>query len=275
MEKFFRDIWVEALAAGVLAAMTALIGKLQEIDPLIIAGVSFLIYLSVFRLIYHLQERKLKKRLNIERERWDKIREKRIKLRLKYSSSTRVPKLLYEMSEKVRELMEKNPIVMTDDNESMTDDLKAIMQLKDVKSFELDTADTKKLLARFPSVKGYKDPIHQMRALVMSVYQVLTAHEVGAKFLVEKEEEYQRLDKEVEELLVGLPQSIHVKKDGYTQLVNAYYSLAAIDFGNTELPQLFRLYQPFMKDVVVTELSTMRAGISSSIERFLTGEDFK
>jgi len=272
MGRLFRDIWVEVIAAGGLAAMTILIGKLQEADPLLLAIVTFVVLLIAFRVIYHLQEKRLKKRLDIEREHWNKIREERIKLRQQYSNRTIIPELLHKMSEHVREVMEKTSITV---DESMEDDFREILQIKGTLDIDLSSKNAKKILGKFPSVREYKDPTHQMRALVMSVYQVLTAHGKGARFLLENDEEYQQLDKEVKELLVGLPQSIHIKKDGYTQLVNAYYSLAAVDFSKMQLPQLFYLYQPFMKDVVVTELSIMRAGISSSIERFLLGEDIK
>jgi hypothetical protein len=220
-------------------------------------------------------------RMRLERdkkEQSDKIREERIKFRQQYSNRIIIPELLYKMSERVKELMKNTTIIIADDNESMADNLREIMQLNGKKKIELDTADmmnTTKLLAKFPSVRGYKSPTHQVRALVMSVYQVLTANGEGAKFLVEKDEEYQKLDKEVEELLIGLPPSINIQKDGYAQLVNAYYTLAALDLSKGELPKLFGLYQPFMKDVIVTELSTMRADISLSIEKFLIGEDIK
>ena len=277
MGKFFRDIWSEVIAAGVLASMTILISKLQGIDPLLLAIVTFVVLLIAFRVIYYLQERKLKKRLNIEKGRWSQVREKRIKLRLRYSNCTRIPDLLYKMSERVRELMEKNPmeLVIADYDEGIVDDFREIMQVKDVKRIKLDTTDTKKLLAKFPILKKYKDPTHQARALVISLYQVLTAHGEGAKFLVDADDDYQQLAKQVEELLVGLPQSIHVKKDSHTQLANAYYTIMAIDFDKSEQPKLFRLYQPFLKTAIVSELSTMRADILSSIEKFLVGEDMK
>jgi hypothetical protein len=272
MGRFFRDILVDAIAAGVVAAMTILIGKLQGVDPVLLAIVTFIVLLVAFRIVYHLQEKKLKKRLNLDRERWDKVRDERVKLRQQYSNRTAIPDLLYKMSERVRGLMENTSITA---DENMEEDFRQILQLKGRLEVDLKAGDAKKILEKFPSVKGYKDPIHQMRALVMSVYQVLTAHRKGARFIVEQDGEYQQLDRQIRELLVGLPQSIHVKKDGYTQLVNAYYSLAAVDFSNMELPQIFRLYQPFMKDVVVTELATIRAGISSSIEKFLLGEDIQ
>jgi hypothetical protein len=272
MGRFFRDIWAQVIAAGVLAAMTILIGKLQEIDPLLLAIGTFIVLLIAFRIVYHLQERKLVKRLNIEKERWDRIREERIRVRQQYSNRTIIPDLLYQMGERVRELMEKTPLVLADD---MADDFREIMQLRVPMTIKLNRADAKQLLAKFPSVRHLKDPTQRRRALVMSTYQVLTAHGQGAKFVVEKDEEYQRLDKQVEELLVGLPRSIHIKKGGYGQLVNAYYTLAAVDYSKGELPRLFRLYEPFMKAVIVTELSTMRAEISSLIEQFLIGEDMK
>lgn len=78
------DIWAGIIAEGGLAAMTILIGKLQEVDPLLLAVVTFVVFVIVSRVIYHLQEKKLKKRLNIERGRWNKIREERIKLRQQY-----------------------------------------------------------------------------------------------------------------------------------------------------------------------------------------------
>jgi hypothetical protein len=272
MDRFFRDILVDVIAAGVVAAMTILISKLQGVDPFLLAIITFVVLLIAFRITYHLQEKKLKKRLNIERERWDKIREERIKFRQQYSNRTMIPDLLYKMGERVRELMEKTPLLLADD---MVDDFKEIMQLRVPMTIKLNRTDAKKLLAKFPSVRHLKDPIQQRRALTMSVYQVLTAHGQGAKFVVEKDEEYQRLDKQVEELLVGLPRSIHIKKGGYAQLVNAYYTLAAVDYSKGELPRLFHLYEPFMKAVIVTELSTMRAEISSIIEQFLIGEDIK
>ena len=64
MGRLFRDIWVEVIAAGGLAAMTILIGKLQEADPLLLAIVTFVVLLIAFRVIYHLQEKRLKKRIS-------------------------------------------------------------------------------------------------------------------------------------------------------------------------------------------------------------------
>ena len=277
MGRFFRDIQAEIVAAGVLAAMTILIGKLQEVEPLILALITFVVLLIAFRIIYHLQEKKLKKRLNIDRERWNKIREERIKLRTQYSDRIIIPELLYKMGEIAKKLTEENPLEpVTTDDEDMMSDFRELTEMKHAKGMRLDKAmDVKKVLANFGNLRKYKNPAHKTRALVFSLYQVLTVHGEGAKFLVENNEEYCNLDKQVEELLIGLPQAIHNKKDSYTQLANAYYTIAAIDFSKIELPKLVRLSQPFLGTAVVSELSAIRADISSSIERFLLGEDTK
>jgi hypothetical protein len=67
MGKWVTDIWAEIITAGVLAAMTSIIGIIQDTNPLIIASISFAVILISFRIIYHYQEKKLKIRLNIER----------------------------------------------------------------------------------------------------------------------------------------------------------------------------------------------------------------
>jgi hypothetical protein len=278
MGRWFRDIQVEIIAAGVLAAMTILIGKLQGVDPLLLAIATFAVLLIAFRVVYHLQEKRLKKRLNIEGERWNKTREERIRLRQSYSDRRIIPELLYKMGEIARELTEANPLepVTTDNNEDMMGDFRELTQMKDTRGVRLDkTTDVKKLAANFRLLRKYKNPAHQTRALVLSLYQVLTVHGQGAKFLVENNERYLELDKQIEELLIGLPQTIHNKKDSYTQLANAYYTIAAIDFSKIELPRLVRLSQPFLQTAVVSELSAIRADISSTIERFLLGEDAK
>jgi len=99
MGRVFRDIQAEVIAAGVLAVMINLITIIQNTSPILIAVISFIVILMAFRVTYYFQEKKLKQRLGIERERWNKIREEKIRLRKPYENRLNITKLLAEMHE--------------------------------------------------------------------------------------------------------------------------------------------------------------------------------
>lgn len=90
MPRLFRDVWAEVIAAGVLAAMTSIIGIIQDANPIIVAIIAFVIILLVFRVMYYFQERKLKSRLGIEKERWNKLREEKIRQRQIYTERKQI-----------------------------------------------------------------------------------------------------------------------------------------------------------------------------------------
>lgn len=277
MGKWLRELWAELFAAGVLSVINTVASYLHALPPIITFAIWFVIILIAFRIMAKYQEKRLKHRLQIDRERWNKLREEKIKLRQQYSNRMIIPDLLYKMSERVRKLMEDNPMILVtnDFDESITADFKELMQAKHIKKIELNKTDMLKTLTRFPALRKYKNPVHQVRALAISLYQVFASHGEGAMPLVEKDHDYQQLNKKIEKYLVGLPQSIHVKKDSHIQLANAYYTIMAIDFSKVDLPALVRLSQPLFGTGVESELSAIRADISSSIEKFLTGDDVK
>lgn len=121
------------------------------------------------------------------------------------------------MSERTEELTKSNPLqlVTHDFDESITNDFKELMQVKDtnqMKKIKLNMADLAKILSKFPSLRRYNTPIQQMRALAISFYQVLSSHGEGAMPLVESDSIYQQLNKEIKQKMIGIPQSIYVKK---------------------------------------------------------------
>jgi len=240
----------------------------------LIVGYCLLVLIAIFIILGLWREnRTLRKPQEEQRE--IRILEEKIKLRQPYSNRVAIPEQLHQMSEKAKELSAKNPmeLVTKDFDESISEDFRELMEVKKIKTVKLTRTDMFKILKSFPSLKRYKNPIHQVRALAISLYQVLSSHGEGLMPLLEKDADYQRLNTEVEKSLIGLPQSIHVKKDAHLQLANAYYTIMSIDFSKIELPALVRLSQPFFKTGVESELSTIRSDISSSIEKFLVGVD--
>ncbi len=112
MGRFFRDIWTEVVAAGVLAAMSSIIGIVQDTPPITIAIISFVVILVAFRISYYFQDRKLKARLGIEKERWNRVREEKLRLRQPYENRLEITKLLSQMHDKsveyTQEQLQKN-----------------------------------------------------------------------------------------------------------------------------------------------------------------------
>lgn len=207
-----------------------------------------------------------------------RLLDEKIKLREPYSDRIIIPEKLFKMSEIAKDLAARNPLelVTQDFDESMAEDFKEIMEIKveKIKRVKISKADMFKILkSGFPGLKRYKDPIQQVRALAIALYQVLSSHGEGLMPLLEEEVEYQQMNTEVEKLLIGLPQSIHIKKDAHIQLANAYYTIVSIDISKIDQPALVRLSQPFLKTGIESELSNIRADISSAIEKFLVGVD--
>lgn len=107
MGRLFRDLQSEIIVGGILAGMSYTVGFIQDIDPVIFAVIVFVVLITAFRIVYYFQNRKIAKRLNIGKERWNKIREEKINYRARFEDCKLISNELLTMHEMVKQVITK------------------------------------------------------------------------------------------------------------------------------------------------------------------------
>ncbi len=270
MGKWLRDIWSEVIVAGVLAVMASMIGFLQNADPLIIAIISFAVILITFRIIYYFQEKKLKIRLGIERERWNKLREERIRLRKPYENRLEISSLLSQMHDQAilftkRQLQEN--ITKTKWEKIFKDVRRVIPKLTIISMF---------FLPRLQWLGKSKRVQRMMMSFVLDITGILRTHGYGS-LQAESEEIYSGLYNSVKIYEDGLPPKICKEIEGNIMLSKMLSTLQIFDPSQPFIrklninPSFVNKFQ-FLLPTAHMMLSQSRGNIHEAIERWLTGE---
>lgn len=270
MGRFFKDIWAEVIAAGVLAAMSIIIGIIQDTDPIIIALIAFVIILISFRVIYYFQEKKLKSRLGIEKERWSKLREEKIKARQIYANRNELPKMLYELNQCNAEVIAKQKI----SNEQARPIAKA---------FFLRCINLRLIWVTFyflfPFIMRSLSPRYAEKVTIeylMTFNSVLKDFELGSLSIM-RDPIYLKQYSQIKEYEVGLPPKIVEQITGYILLSSALntFVLFQEDSGlwqHIKFVNRVKSYLPYISISIDSRMSKLSGDISKGIESFLTGE---
>lgn len=270
MGRFFRDIWTEVIAAGVLAAMSSIIGFIQDTPPITIAIISFVVILVVFRISYYFQARKLKARMGIEKERWNRIREEKIKARQIYANRNELPKMLYELNQCNTEVIAKQKISKK-------------KALPIAKAFFLRCINLRLIWAifyfLFPFVMRRLSPQYAEKATIeyaITFNSVLKDFNLGSLSIM-KDPVYLKQYNQIKEYEVGLPPKLVGQVTGYILLSSALNSLMLLQedsplWQHIRFVNRVKSYLPYMSLSIDSRMSKLSGDISKSIENFLTGE---
>lgn len=270
MGKIFRDIWTEVIAAGVLAAMTTIIGVIQNTEPVIVAIIAFVIILVVFRVIYYFQEKRINKHLGIERERWNRVREEKIRIRKTYENRLEISKYLTRMNESVIEFNQDqlNNNISKKKWEQIAKDIGRVIPKHSVFLMLI--------LPRIQSITNKKFAMRFITIFLVDITGVLNKHGLGS-LEAEKNGEYAGYLKQVRDSEVGLPAKICSDIEANILLSKLFGSLLIFDvsqsaFRKIEInPNYANKFQYLLPTLQI--MSSKGIGnIHESIEKWLMGD---
>jgi len=267
---FRREIPTEIIAAGVLAAMTLIIGTIQDANPIIVAVIAFVVIFIAFRVIYYLQKRNLKKQLGIEDEQWNRVREEKQKYRTRFEDCKLISNELLAIHETVQLIMVKQ-LLDGIDTETWKKFTRQFEQLIIRRPSWILFA----IIYRIPLLKKLLNPQRFAIILLVDITGIFNRLQLGGLQL-DKNPNFIELTNKVRKYQIGLPPETVKKIEAYINLNKISSCLLLFDisqdkFGNLPInPSIVNSLQ-FAKSSIDIDMSKQRAHIASDIECFMTG----
>jgi hypothetical protein len=256
------------VGAVIIGVANATAGKISTLEPIYIFliwfGISFIIILGIIRW----QESRLKKHLGLTQERWNKLREERMKHRQIYANRVNIPKMLLELQEYTISEVSKQQVTHEE----------AVAISKEL------FRETNKL-ALLPALIWYVMPLSLQRRIKMQVFfaqallnwsAILKRHNLGTMVVVEQKA-YQDLNQQIANCKVGLPAKTTAKIDGCIIMSDLLSSTVLFttsrDFEEM-LQSLGRVRNtlPYLVKGIDMGAGKLRSQVSEEIEKFLLGE---
>lgn len=105
MGQWIRDFWVQWVLLGVVAVIGTWVSYIRELDPILLGLIWFTLLIIITQIVTKWQEKKIIKRLNVQKERWGRLQEERMKLGESHRRCLEIPKLLSELNDIVNRIV--------------------------------------------------------------------------------------------------------------------------------------------------------------------------
>jgi hypothetical protein len=201
-QRIFDTIVGALLGSIIIGAVNAAVGWFHGIGAIWTGVIWFAISFVIIMAITQWQENRLKKHLGLAQERWNKLREERMKYRQIYADRVNVSKVLLQLQQYTINEVEKQQVSPEDAKCIPAELLKATNKLALVPALIWYFAPMS--LKRFIKIKGF------LAQALLNWNAVLKRHNLGAMVVIEQKP-YKDLYQQIIDYKVGLPRKTVAK----------------------------------------------------------------
>ena len=201
-----------------------------------------------------------------------------------YIASRDIPKLLWQVYERAKELViaddKKSQIIdkipdfdktLADSGFAMPNNVSVLKMLKFLQYYQNPLVGKAIKLKR----KEIEDSGDWVVKSLLSVQGAIDAEGLGALKLIYADQGVCKgLLSKIGELKIGLPDKIHVEVDYHILVSTAIANVSYFDLAD-KIPSQFKTLLPFFKPAYDNQLNTINLRITQMIETFLSGEKIK
>lgn len=264
---WIKDLWLALLFAVAAAMIDAFVGYFRTLPSIIAFFIWFSVFFLAFALFTFAQKKILRRHLQIDKERWNKIREETIKQRRTHNKAKQLPAKLYELHKLSVSYM-KSLRISKKNWDALEPDFKKIIGPIRLGLASLVLKLPMPIIARIRPVQNF------VYKIIFDLDSCLKG--AGIETLNDNPK-YSELYAEINEIRSGLPDPIFSKVTAYILWANML-----------DMIYIFNASQPFMKKVQVstktknmlpyltlavdTQLGKLNGQLTHDIERFLLGD---